>query len=357
MISRRDSPHDSHLSIAFRERSGTCRRLTSGARGPNPGSDSRPYVRQRTAVQYVNCGPAWRSNRLSVGPKTPSLAGTRRDLLEARFAPAVARVNERFDAPEAFSLRAQSILLLSDMTAASITGALLFALTGFRFAAGLGVLSGEAAIVLSAFGLGLYARSYAPRARDEVYTIACAAVFSLVFFLAVCALPLGIDRAAGVAEVLAGSAACGALRLRLHGKLSRKPAASRTTGPQSVGARCVKRGIDLALAIAILPLVFVIGCIIAAAIRWDDGAPVFFVQARVGRNGRTFSMLKFRTMRQSGESSWTVPGDPRITRCGARCRSSVRGRKWCRMRPSSAGRCRVTPSGAGSSRASPAGRK
>jgi len=49
-----------------------------------------------------------------------------------------------------------------------------------------------------------------------------------------------------------------------------------------------------------------------------DGPPVLFRQARVGRRGRLFAVLKFRTMRVSSErrTTITVAGDSRVTRVG-----------------------------------------
>ncbi len=69
---------------------------------------------------------------------------------------------------------------------------------------------------------------------------------------------------------------------------------------------------------------------IALMIRLDDGGPVFFGQERVGRDGRTFRMLKFRTMHAGAESAlpslmtlnegsgplFKLRTDPRVTRCG-----------------------------------------
>jgi sugar transferase (PEP-CTERM system associated) len=58
----------------------------------------------------------------------------------------------------------------------------------------------------------------------------------------------------------------------------------------------------------------------AASIAWEDGGPVFYRQERVGRDGRLFEVLKFRSMRKDAEEgcppTWAAPDDPRITRVG-----------------------------------------
>lgn len=56
----------------------------------------------------------------------------------------------------------------------------------------------------------------------------------------------------------------------------------------------------------------------ALAIRLDSPGPVFFRQARTGRDGRFFMLLKFRTMRHSRRKAalLTEANDPRITRVG-----------------------------------------
>ena len=57
---------------------------------------------------------------------------------------------------------------------------------------------------------------------------------------------------------------------------------------------------------------------IALAIALTDGLPVFFRQSRVGRNGKPFQLLKFRSMRSSTTGPHiTGAGDARITRLGA----------------------------------------
>ena len=85
-----------------------------------------------------------------------------------------------------------------------------------------------------------------------------------------------------------------------------------------------KRPFDLAttafVLLALLPLWLVLAAAIAAAIRLQDGGSVLYRQARLGRGGRVFSMLKFRTMAEDGERGtgpvWARPDDPRTTAVG-----------------------------------------
>jgi lipopolysaccharide/colanic/teichoic acid biosynthesis glycosyltransferase len=59
--------------------------------------------------------------------------------------------------------------------------------------------------------------------------------------------------------------------------------------------------------------------LVALAIRFDSGGPVFYVQQRVGRDQRRFPIIKFRTMHRDAEVSgqtWTISNDPRVTRIG-----------------------------------------
>ena len=54
-------------------------------------------------------------------------------------------------------------------------------------------------------------------------------------------------------------------------------------------------------------------------VRLSSSGPIFFHQTRVGMNGRTFSVHKFRTMRTDAESSgakWATKDDPRVTKIG-----------------------------------------
>jgi exopolysaccharide biosynthesis polyprenyl glycosylphosphotransferase len=58
--------------------------------------------------------------------------------------------------------------------------------------------------------------------------------------------------------------------------------------------------------------------LIAVAIRLDSPGPVLFVQRRVGRHGRPFSLLKFRTMSatMAAHSEWAADNGDRLTRLG-----------------------------------------
>jgi lipopolysaccharide/colanic/teichoic acid biosynthesis glycosyltransferase len=58
--------------------------------------------------------------------------------------------------------------------------------------------------------------------------------------------------------------------------------------------------------------------LIAAAIVLEDGFPVLFRQTRVGRGGRPFRLVKFRSMRTGVAGTRITAGrDPRVTRLGA----------------------------------------
>jgi len=80
----------------------------------------------------------------------------------------------------------------------------------------------------------------------------------------------------------------------------------------------LKRGIDILFAGAMLVLLFPLLLVCAWLVRLDSKGPVLFRQARMGRNFRTFQILKLRTMRH-GEygAAFTLGPDSRITRVGA----------------------------------------
>lgn len=81
----------------------------------------------------------------------------------------------------------------------------------------------------------------------------------------------------------------------------------------------IKRYIDLSLALVLLFLSLPIIGIIALAIKMDSKGPVFFRQDRVGKNGKTFQIYKFRSMLTDTDPYSVNPSDqndPRITSVG-----------------------------------------
>lgn len=83
------------------------------------------------------------------------------------------------------------------------------------------------------------------------------------------------------------------------------------------------RALDLIASLLILAVTLPGMLAIALAVLIEDGwrSPVFYRQARVGRGGRSFELLKFRSMRRDaetdGQARWAEKDDPRVTRVGA----------------------------------------
>ena len=85
----------------------------------------------------------------------------------------------------------------------------------------------------------------------------------------------------------------------------------------------LKRAFDLLLILFLAPLIAVWTGALALYVRVRAGKPVLFRQARVGRDGESFTLVKFRTMRRDAEAEGAVlatNNDPRI----------VRGLAWMR---------------------------
>jgi exopolysaccharide biosynthesis polyprenyl glycosylphosphotransferase len=92
----------------------------------------------------------------------------------------------------------------------------------------------------------------------------------------------------------------------------------------------LKRAIDLVAAVALLTAIAPLLGAIALGIKLDSQGPVFFRQRRIGRGGRAFDMIKFRSMVPDAEAIkptlrahneaegglFKITEDPRITRVG-----------------------------------------
>jgi lipopolysaccharide/colanic/teichoic acid biosynthesis glycosyltransferase len=80
-----------------------------------------------------------------------------------------------------------------------------------------------------------------------------------------------------------------------------------------------KRLMDLGFAGLTLVATFPMALAVAALVKCTSRGPILFRQTRVGKDGRSFQLMKFRTMTQSEKPSGpqvTQKGDPRITRIG-----------------------------------------
>ncbi len=81
----------------------------------------------------------------------------------------------------------------------------------------------------------------------------------------------------------------------------------------------MKRLLDILFSIGILGLFFPLGCFLSLAILLESKGGVFYRQERIGKNGKAFFLLKFRSMRPLADQSGKLTigtKDPRITRVG-----------------------------------------
>jgi lipopolysaccharide/colanic/teichoic acid biosynthesis glycosyltransferase len=139
-----------------------------------------------------------------------------------------------------------------------------------------------------------------------------------------------VDLAAPISEVLRIQMAeaamrgarivhAGAVLERVAGKISQSEARVAEVFAQRAGYEGLKRVIDVVLVLLSLPLTVPLAGLVAAAVWLDSPGPVIFVQERVGKNGRLFRMLKFRSMsicsRKSGPA-FAAAEQARITRVG-----------------------------------------
>ena len=81
----------------------------------------------------------------------------------------------------------------------------------------------------------------------------------------------------------------------------------------------MKRLFDFIISFIGLIVLFPIFIIASFLVKISSEGPVFFVQERIGKNGKIFQMIKFRSMSviQNSNSAISVKGDVRITKIGA----------------------------------------
>jgi sugar transferase (PEP-CTERM system associated) len=84
-------------------------------------------------------------------------------------------------------------------------------------------------------------------------------------------------------------------------------------------AHHIRRVVNAGLAVTGFVLSLPLMLLTAIAVKLDSRGPIFYTQERVGKNGRTFHMIKFRSMRTDAEKNgavWATESDPRVTRVG-----------------------------------------
>lgn len=96
-----------------------------------------------------------------------------------------------------------------------------------------------------------------------------------------------------------------------------------TSSQPVIKAKLSKRLFDLAVIVAahilIFPIWLLCWTVIPLLIWLGDRGPVFYRQQRVGKDGKVFTVLKFRTMIPNADKvgpAWTTRSDPRVTRVG-----------------------------------------
>lgn len=99
--------------------------------------------------------------------------------------------------------------------------------------------------------------------------------------------------------------------------------------PRLLGRLC-KRGVDFVLSLTALLILAPLMLVIAAIVKLESDGPVFYISERIGKRGRVFPCIKFRTMVNDAEKMkkdlsslnerdgvlFKVKNDPRVTRLG-----------------------------------------
>ena len=100
-----------------------------------------------------------------------------------------------------------------------------------------------------------------------------------------------------------------------------------------------KRALDVVASLTLLVLAAPLLVVVAALVKLDSPGPVFYGQERVGKGGRRYRVVKFRTMRHDAERGsgpvWARAGDSRVTRLGRflrMCRIDEIPQVWCVLR-------------------------
>jgi exopolysaccharide biosynthesis polyprenyl glycosylphosphotransferase len=142
----------------------------------------------------------------------------------------------------------------------------------------------------------------AEAAEEATEAIRLCEVFEVEFFLAPDLFERMLDRVSTGGDVL-------------------MPVLAMGETPLSGSSLVLKRIIDLVGSSCLILVCAPFWCLLAALVKLESKGPVFYSQERVGHDGRTISVLKFRSMQEGAEAEtgpvWAVREDPRRTRLGA----------------------------------------
>lgn len=80
-----------------------------------------------------------------------------------------------------------------------------------------------------------------------------------------------------------------------------------------------KRLLDIILCLIVFPIGIVLVAIVSIFIKIESKGPVFYIQERLGKSGKSFKLYKLRSMIVDAEkegAQWAVKNDPRVTKVG-----------------------------------------
>lgn len=111
------------------------------------------------------------------------------------------------------------------------------------------------------------------------------------------------------------------------------PRVERVSGGK--GYLFLKRAFDIVASLSAMLLLALPMAIIAVCIKLDSPGTILYRQERLGKDGKTFHVLKFRSMHMDAEklgAQWASSQDPRTTRIGSflrKCRLDELPQLWC----------------------------
>ena len=100
--------------------------------------------------------------------------------------------------------------------------------------------------------------------------------------------------------------------------LEKTNAQDQAVNPRSnLYSKYVKRGLDLLIGVPVFTVLLPFNLIFGICTFFDVGKPIFYKQTRIGKDGRPFTMVKFRNMNNDTDADGKLlPASERVTRFG-----------------------------------------